>query len=190
MILFDDTMAVRVRSAANLREHPMARHRRTASQREVARLFTWTRLQSVRLRHTPGPWCEALIVTFTRTGPKALDTDNLASACKALRDGVAEALGYDDADPHVEWRYAQAKGAYSLRIVITTRETRARAGEGDAEGGRPEVSRRDAQRKTVVETERVSSPIAAQLSSLPPALLIVEALSVFAPPASTVGGLT
>lgn len=45
-------------------------------------------------------------VTFTRYGAKMLDDDNLRSAFKHARDGVAKWLGIDDADPRIVWEYA------------------------------------------------------------------------------------
>ena len=45
-------------------------------------------------------------VTFTRYGTKLLDDDNIRSAFKHARDGVAAWLGIDDADPRIIWEYA------------------------------------------------------------------------------------
>ncbi|MET3654067.1 hypothetical protein [Dyella japonica] len=61
------------------------------------------------------------VVTITRIGPRMLDGDNLQSACKGLRDGIADRLGVDDRDPAVEWRYTQeiAKPKrYAVRVRI------------------------------------------------------------------------
>lgn len=41
---------------------------------------------------------------------RMLDSDNLAGAFKAVRDGVAEAMGIDDGSERLEWRYAQTQG--------------------------------------------------------------------------------
>lgn len=50
----------------------------------------------------------AVVVTIIRVG-KELDSDNLQSACKGLRDGIADTLGVDDRDPRVRWEYAQTE---------------------------------------------------------------------------------
>lgn len=50
-----------------------------------------------------------LVVRITREAPKPLDDDNLAGACKSLRDGIADALGVDDRDPRVCWLCDQSK---------------------------------------------------------------------------------
>jgi hypothetical protein len=64
-----------------------------------------------------------VVVTLVRVGPRALDSDNLQFAFKAVRDGVADALGVKDHDPRVTWEYAQEKGAYAVRIELAARAT-------------------------------------------------------------------
>lgn len=54
----------------------------------------------------PGP--PLLVIRLTRVAPRELDSDNLASACKSLRDGIAARLGVDDGSRLVSWEYAQA----------------------------------------------------------------------------------
>jgi len=49
------------------------------------------------------------VVRFERIGGNPMDDDNLRSAFKALRDGVADRLGIDDRDPRVRWEYAQRR---------------------------------------------------------------------------------
>ena len=43
-----------------------------------------------------------IVVTLARLGGKAMDSDNLQGACKALRDAVAKLVGVDDADDRVK----------------------------------------------------------------------------------------
>ena len=60
-------------------------------------------------------------VAFTRISPRALDDDNLRGALKAVRDGVADALGIDDRDSRVTWSYGQErgkKGEYAVSIDV------------------------------------------------------------------------
>jgi len=52
-----------------------------------------------------GPW----VVLFVRVAPKRLDDDNLAGAFKAIRDGVADAFGYNDGSEGISWLYDQAR---------------------------------------------------------------------------------
>jgi hypothetical protein len=62
-----------------------------------------------------------VVVTIERVAPRQLDDDNLRAACKAVRDGAADALEVDDREPRVEWRYEQSRGKpreYAVRIVV------------------------------------------------------------------------
>lgn len=94
-------------SVANLREHWRVARKRVQAQRNAARMKC--------PRWTGGPF---LAVTLTRVGVRELDDDNLRSALKAFRDGVAARLGVDDASPLVRWAYAQEKGEPGVRVDI------------------------------------------------------------------------
>lgn len=62
------------------------------------------------------------VVTMTRLSPGELDDDNIRSALKGLRDGIADRLGVKDNDKRVRWVYEQAKcrrGEYGVRVEIT-----------------------------------------------------------------------
>lgn len=62
------------------------------------------------------------VVRFTRLSFGELDTDNLASSCKAARDAVAAWLGIDDGDvTRVMYQYAQGmapRKTYALKIEV------------------------------------------------------------------------
>ena len=107
------TIPIRLVSVANVREHWGKRAGRTKAHRNAGRLFC---------RHLGFPL--PVTVRITRIAPRPLDDDNLRSACKALRDGIADALGVDDRSPLVTWEYEQERGKpkeYAVRIVITPR---------------------------------------------------------------------
>lgn len=61
-------------------------------------------------------------VTLTRCAPgRGLDDDNLVGSMKAFRDGVASAIGIDDADHRVKYQYAQQKAGranWGVRIEM------------------------------------------------------------------------
>ena len=65
-------------------------------------------------------------VTLTRIHPKGHairdEDDNLRAAFKATKDGVADALGSDDASRNqggrIEWAYNQIVGPWGIRITI------------------------------------------------------------------------
>lgn len=67
------------------------------------------------------PTSPPLIVTITRAGPRKLDDDNLAAACKYVRDQIAAIVGVDDGSPLYTWRYAQRKGEYGVDVTIEPR---------------------------------------------------------------------
>lgn len=97
-------------SETNMREPWQSRHRRRKKQRDAVRLIVprferWERVE----------------VTLIRVAPRALDSDNLQGAMKAVRDGVSDRLGVDDGHPNIEWRYSQRRGnpkEYGVVIVV------------------------------------------------------------------------
>lgn len=85
-------------SEANRREHWAAKNRRRKSQQK-AFVVLWRQAKiKVEL---------PAVVTFTRYGARALDSDNLAGAFKAIRDQFAKEIGIDDGDRRIEFRYRQ-----------------------------------------------------------------------------------
>lgn len=100
-------LPLRIESVANKRWHWSVKARHTKAQRLAA------------LAVPPHPL--PCVVTLVRVAPRALDTDNLASGFKALRDGIADRLGVADNDPRVSWRYEQVRGKakeYAARVRI------------------------------------------------------------------------
>lgn len=97
-------------SCANLREHHMARARRAKRHRSTAKFCTPATAQ------TP------CVVHLTRLGRGVLDDDNLASALKACRDGIADALRVDDGDvAQVRWTYSQRKVKKTDAVGVSVR---------------------------------------------------------------------
>lgn len=106
------SIPIRTVSETNMREHHMARHRRRKGQRQTAGLVL---LGALRAEGVKAP-CGVLL---TRVAPSGgLDGDNLVSSLKAVRDGVADALGLDDADPRITWAYEQRRGKRGEYAVI------------------------------------------------------------------------
>lgn len=101
-------------SNANLREHWAQKAKRNRDQRGVVKLTCTPTFMS---NGVALPVC----VRLTRIAPRQLDGDNLVSCFKAVRDGVADALGVDDRDARVRWSYNQERGQpkqHALRIEV------------------------------------------------------------------------
>lgn len=104
------SLPFRTVSTPNAREHWAAKARRSKTERNVTRHMVDYHLKARLSRYT---------VVLTRKGPRALDSDNLAASFKAIRDGVADAIGIDDGSDKVQWRYRQEKSkTYSVEIEI------------------------------------------------------------------------
>lgn len=99
-------------SEANIRENWRKKSRRAKNQRHAV-YFALS--GPVMLEKLGMP----LRVVLTRQSPRELDGDNLQSAFKAVRDGVADAVGVDDRDARYEWVYRQEMSkTKGIRIVI------------------------------------------------------------------------
>lgn len=100
-------------SEANCRDHwavssaRKKKHRTDAGYATFAAIGGWDKVP------------EKLTVKLTRVGPRTMDGDNLQSALKACRDGVADALGIDDGSKRITWVYEQRKGSYNVEVEIT-----------------------------------------------------------------------
>lgn len=121
------TIPLKTVSEANSHEHWRARQKRAKGQRDAAGLFVLGESQRRNGYHSSwilnggpeGTRLHNLVVTITRLSARQLDSDNLASSQKHVRDGVADALGIDDRDPRVRWEYAQEKAkGFAVRIEI------------------------------------------------------------------------
>lgn len=111
------TLPIRLVSEPNVRQHWAKKAKRVASQRGLTRVALF--MEPKRARFT-----FPVLTTLTRIAPKPLDDDNLRGACKAVRDGIADALGIKDNDPRVTWAYAQMRGKvreYAVHIKIEPR---------------------------------------------------------------------
>lgn len=103
---------LRLGRGGNDRQHWRAKARTKKAEREaVAWQFRMVSAPKIT------PIC---VVTITRIAPgNGLDDDNLAGACKHVRDEIAHWLGVDDKRSDiVRYAYAQARGPWSVRIEV------------------------------------------------------------------------
>lgn len=96
-------------SEMNVREHWAIRNKRRAHQ---ARLVRSALLVAGVRKGVPRR------VHLTRVGRRPMDSDNACISFKAIRDSVAEVLGFNDS--HDVWTYAQEAGPYGVRIEVWT----------------------------------------------------------------------
>lgn len=96
----------------NSRLHPQAEARARRRERQVIDRAL------VGIAAPPGPWR----VVITRLGPRAMDTDNVCTSAKGVRDAVAAWLGIDDGDERIAWevRGEIARG-HAVRVQIDGR---------------------------------------------------------------------
>lgn len=94
-----------IKSVANLRQHWGAKHRDAQRAKKVGLLV----IPNGRFALSRQPRLQ-WVFRLVRVAPRELDSDNLASAFKALRDGIAKRLGVDDRDSRVCFVVDQAKG--------------------------------------------------------------------------------
>lgn len=108
--MIEATIPIKSVSVANLRLHWAVKAKLAKAHRSASRLA----LESVAPEAPELP----LTVILTRLGPRTLDGDNLQSALKAVRDGVADWLGVDDGSSQLDWQYQQRKGAYAVEVEV------------------------------------------------------------------------
>ena len=111
------SIPMRTWSEANLRGHWAKRARRVRKQRQAARLLVRAACNRADTSLLSGQ----ITITLTRIAPRRLDSDNLSSSLKAVRDGVADAVGIDDGSERIDWLYAQGKGKpreYAVLVEI------------------------------------------------------------------------
>lgn len=107
-------LPVKLRSTVNLREHWRVRAARARTARHTAALVVRAHLAHLWGIHPAG----VLRVRLTWVHHRLADTDNLASAFKAVRDGIADAFGLDDGDRRLVWEYRQERGAPQVRVEV------------------------------------------------------------------------
>lgn len=113
------------RSRNNLRQwmKMKAEHRTIARTLTVDTLCRVGRSMWVGIGQDRQSVWDGFTITLTRLAPRTLDDDNAIGSMKSARDGVSDALGVDDSDPRLTWRYGQEKARdYSVRVEIQIQE--------------------------------------------------------------------
>lgn len=122
-------LPIRTVSESNSSEHWSVKRKRHLHQQFLVRCSCVAHIDQVEFP------CE---VTLTRLAPRTLDSDNLVSCFKWIRDELSECMlpegkntyltakgkvlvlkGRKDSDPRITWHYAQEKkNVYGIRIDI------------------------------------------------------------------------
>ena len=102
------------------RQAAMAKASGVKAQRQlgerIAAAFEATTLTR-RLPTGPTGSVDFWVIVITRIAPRMLDSDNLESCGKGVRDGVAAALGVDDRDPLIRYVMSQRQGEPRQKLV-------------------------------------------------------------------------
>jgi len=70
----------------------------------------------------PSEYGDVKQVKLVRFAPHELDSDNVCSALKAVRDGIADGLGINDGDKRTKWVYDQfVSKEYGVDVEIRTK---------------------------------------------------------------------
>lgn len=103
----------------NRQEHWTARHKRNKRNKRLL----WAHWVSSNTK--PQPPCIVRIQRCFCSKSKEMDSDNMISASKNLRDCIADLLipglppGRADGDKRITWQYSQASAKYNcIRILI------------------------------------------------------------------------
>lgn len=114
------TIPIKTVSEANARDHWATRAKRTRTIRTTCALACGAPLAKYREGLAKGH-VQRLHVRIVRVAPRELDGDNLQSATKGARDGIADALDLQsDRDPRVTWHYHQRKSSKGMYAVEVT----------------------------------------------------------------------
>lgn len=112
---------LRLASSVNRAEHRAVRGRRIARQRSAV---------EAALAQAGTPLPVPCVVTITRFGPRAMDSDNVVTACKHVRDAVAawllpvrqsdgRVVGDDSPSAPIEWRcVGEVRKTWGVRVVV------------------------------------------------------------------------
>jgi hypothetical protein len=110
------SIPLKIVSEANIREHWTKSHKRRKSQKQIVRAV----LSSHKI-----PTTLPVTITMIRKGKKNLDSDNLQTAFKYIRDAISEHFfpmkkpGHADDHPLFTWVYAQEiSKTYDISIVF------------------------------------------------------------------------
>lgn len=121
-VIVEFSVPIRVESVNRTRNcHWSKRHKETKAH-QTAVFNSWLAyIPGSQRQRIKAAARDGVKVTMTRVGHRQLDSDNLAGACKAVRDAVAHFLEIDDGDTKHQWAYRGEHGPeYAVVVRIET----------------------------------------------------------------------
>lgn len=115
--MIEFTLPIETVSEANSTEHWSKKHVRHRSQKKL--IWVWFLINQPVI-------CLPCKITLIRLASRRLDSDNLQSAFKYIRDAISQEIldpthlksaGFSDSDPRITWHYDQ-KSAKSKGIKV------------------------------------------------------------------------
>jgi hypothetical protein len=61
---------------------------------------------------------KCVVISLVGFRHRLLDSDNFASACKILRDQIANSLNIDDGDKNITWQYGQVHSTGEEGVLV------------------------------------------------------------------------
>ncbi len=111
------TLPIETVSEANTRCHWRLKHKRAANQRKDAAWGSMLPLAGFYLLEEGD-----INITLVRLSNRKLDDDNLCSALKAVRDGIADAFKMNDGiNSRLKWIYKQESGHEQKAVRVEIR---------------------------------------------------------------------
>jgi hypothetical protein len=114
-------LPMRLKTESNTGGHWRGKAARAKQQRQTACAALFHVLRVAK-------WQPPLTIIITRYGLALLDSDNLPSSAKHVRDGIADAFGTDDGhESGLTWEYRQERATCFAVGIDIERETKAGA---------------------------------------------------------------
>lgn len=117
--VFRFRMPLVIESRGNARGHSRWQAKGTKTQRKAGFIIGRAMLTALHDRRPVG--AEFIVVRLVRVAPYPVDSDNIATCLKPVRDGIADAFGINDRDPRIRYEPDQIKGPAALEAYLYAR---------------------------------------------------------------------
>ena len=128
MTIFGFSIPIAMKPQANMSEHWAVKATRTRNERAIARIYYNNHI------FTKPPETGPIEITLKRLGNRRFDSGNLGHAFKAIQDGIADAMGINDGNQRLRWKYEQEqvpKGQEEIIVLIEFHPAKSRMNLGE-----------------------------------------------------------